>query len=636
VAVAAACAGPPPTLDTHDERPRILDEAFRLAASDPARAAQLFAEAGPGTELEHARVRTWTDCMTRAEVGAREWREFLAANPPADFAGRARVALVRALADEGDFDSVIAERSRLPTELQPQADELLLQSEDPNLRLQAARRLAVTAPHRLHALDQELESDVVSDLRADERLERCRVWRRAGAPSRAARELRAIRWRGEDERLRRRELASAELDAGSPRRALDALPPTRSSEIQDLLLRANAHRRRAWQLYPDRRSRRSFSDCLAASERALSAASDREHRIAALGLRLECASETGQTGIALDSWRALEAAGWRDSRRQWLGRRLGVALARSPESRSLVPEIAAGLPTHRRCLRYWGAGGRDEGFEQLERLASAGLSDLYGQWARQTLGREGPWEVKLGPPAEPGMAPSTVQRLVDLGAEDVAVREWRRIRWVHGSTPGEGLAASDLASRQGLPNEMIRWLRAGFSELGTVDMAAAPANAVRSYLPLRWHEALIAAAEEAGVEPWLIAAVARQESVFSAHARSPRGAIGVLQLVPGTARNRAQAIGLGRSPDLRDPELNIRLGAHELARLIRRFGSVEPALAAYNAGETRVRSWWRRWPDRHRFTEEVPIPETYNYIRRVMYLSECYRLVYSDVWGRTP
>ncbi|MBD3872609.1 MAG: lytic transglycosylase domain-containing protein [Acidobacteria bacterium] len=163
-------------------------------------------------------------------------------------------------------------------------------------------------------------------------------------------------------------------------------------------------------------------------------------------------------------------------------------------------------------------------------------------------------------------------------------------------------------------------------------MTKAPSNAIRAYLPLRWPDAITAAARESGLDPWLIAAVARQESTFSTNAVSPRGARGVLQLLPSTARSHAVALGLGKTPNLHDPEVNIRLGARELGRLMRRFESVEPALAAYNGGETRVRGWWKRWPDPHRFTEEIPVPETYNYVRRVIFLSEAYRLVHQEAW----
>ena len=117
---------------------------------------------------------------------------------------------------------------------------------------------------------------------------------------------------------------------------------------------------------------------------------------------------------------------------------------------------------------------------------------------------------------------------------------------------------------------------------------------------------------------------------------SSRGAIGVLQLLPSTGRLHARALGLSSQPDLRNPELNIRLGARELGSLIRRFGAVEPALAAYNAGLKRVRGWWKQWPEPQRFTEEIPVPETYNYVRRVMFLSEAYRLTYNEEWSKTP
>jgi len=218
----------------------------------------------------------------------------------------------------------------------------------------------------------------------------------------------------------------------------------------------------------------------------------------------------------------------------------------------------------------------------------------------------------------------------------LAASEWRRIRSKRGSWPSEGLAEAALADRRGRQMDAIRALKAAMPELGTVAMNVAPINGVKAYLPLRWPAALKAAAAESGLDPWLLAGVSRQESAFTAHARSPRGALGVMQLLQGTARGHARALGLGSRPELTDPEVNIRLGARELAWLVKRFGAVEPALAAYNAGETRARRWWRAENDRFRFTEAVPIPETYNYIRRVSYLSEAYRLVYAEEWGRMP
>jgi soluble lytic murein transglycosylase len=109
-----------------------------------------------------------------------------------------------------------------------------------------------------------------------------------------------------------------------------------------------------------------------------------------------------------------------------------------------------------------------------------------------------------------------------------------------------------------------------------------------------------------------------------------------MQLLPATARGHALALGFGAHPDLEQPGLNIRIGARELRRLLDRFGAVEPALAAYNAGEGRVRRWLEEEPDRFRFTEAIPIPETYSYVRRVRSLAEAYRVFYAEQWRSGP
>mgnify|MGYP000131454891 CR=1 FL=1 len=137
-------------------------------------------------------------------------------------------------------------------------------------------------------------------------------------------------------------------------------------------------------------------------------------------------------------------------------------------------------------------------------------------------------------------------------------------------------------------------------------------------------------------DPLMLAALAYQESGLDQSVRSRAGAVGVMQLLPSTARLHSRALGLGSRPDLEDPAINIRLGARELATLIRKYGALEPALAAYNAGERRVRRWWRRWPDLRVFSESVPIPETYSYIRRVVFLSDAYLQMHADARREHP
>ena len=632
--MAAGCVGSgssPPVSD----RERLLDQAFEVADSNPVLAATLFADAGPGASLEYSRMAVWATCLERTTAGPDGWRRYLEDRPPETLEVRARLALIQTLVDRGEVEAAVHECTNLPAESRSKADEMLLTVADPATRTEAAERLAISSPSILAAADPGLDRQLAARLSPPERLERASAWHRAGQPSRAATELRGLRWKGVDEQIRRRELARAELAAGSPSRALSALPSGSSAEAGDHVLRAQAFRNRGWNFFPGRGEQRYFRDCVSAAESAISLDGGSDVRQAALILRLECATEVGQLDTALESWRLLEAGRWDDPRREWFGRRLGIALTRSAPDSPVIEEIARSLPSQKRCLRYWAGVNSGESSTTLAALAGTAVADLYGQWSREALHLSPTTAPAFGPDLAAGEPPESVARLLADGSKTEALRQWRRIRRARPPAPAEALAAAELAAVQGWTTDSIRWLLSGFRELGTVEMDRAPKNAVRAYLPLRWREAVTAAAHETGLDPWLLAGVARQESGFVAHAVSPQGAIGVLQILPPTARLHARALGLGSEPDLRDPELNLRVGARELSALMRRFGAVEPALAAYNGGLTRVRGWWKQWPERHRFTEEIPVPETYNYVRRVVFLSEAYRLVYDEDWRRT-
>lgn len=122
---------------------------------------------------------------------------------------------------------------------------------------------------------------------------------------------------------------------------------------------------------------------------------------------------------------------------------------------------------------------------------------------------------------------------------------------------------------------------------------------------LQWADLIFAAAEKYDIDPTLIAAVMEQESGGNPSAISPAGAIGLMQLMPGTAR------GLGVNPY--DPKQNIEGGAKYLSIQLKRFGSVTLALAAYNAGPGNVNSG-----------RYLYLTETQNYIRNVPALMQKY------------
>lgn len=635
-----ACAvAPPPAPAPAAHRLELLDAAFAARIADPARAAELLAEAGPGTVLERVRLEAWLDALERADVGAAAWRRLLEASPPADIAATARLGLATALADESRIDEAAAVLEAAPEPERVAADAALLTLGEGPWRERAAARLAVAAPGRLRRAAPELERSALARLDPEQRLARSAAWRAAGSAERAAAELRRLGWSGEVERRRRLALARAEVESGSPSRALATLRALSSSDPEVELVRAEASRREGWQRVPSPRARSSFADCLrhahSAEEEAVAGGAILQD---AQVLVLECGTEAGRPEQALAAWWRLEASGWESERREWLGRRLGVALALSGADPAVVEQLGGAIPDHARCLRFWTIMASTAPTEALGELTEPTFADLYGLWAREMTGQP-PAAVPAAPGApdvEPSAPPWSVAWLLEHDAVAEAAREWRRIRQARGSTGPEAMAEAELAERRGRRNEVIRILRGAFPSLGSVEMEQAPANALRAYLPMPFVEMVRAAAGESGVDPWLIAGVARQESVFVPTARSPAGAIGVMQLLPGTARGHGAALGFDRRLDLEQPDISLRIGARELRRLLDRFGAVEPALAAYNAGETRVRRWWSEQPDRFLFAEGIPIPETYNYVRRVRYLAEAYRVTYRDQWRTMP
>lgn len=509
------------------------------------------------------------------------------------------------------------------------ADIQLLETADETIAARAARRLALDAPHLLRSHSRTLEKAALADFSNDDWVIRAAAWREAGLGSRGAAELRGKRFRGDEEKVRRKELARCELEAGSSTRTLNALPSRRGSDAEELVLRAEAYRRQGWGRFPDRTSTASFVTCLDEARQADT--TDPAIRTQVRVLILECGTEGGKLDQALVAWRELEATGWSHRRRSWLGRRLGVALAREGADPRVVQGLAGSLPQHARCLSFWQSFTGSEA-DELGELASVSVTDLYGRWASDLAP-----EVERSPYSAPepvGAAePSpSVSWLLDHAGPSEAAEEWQRLFDHRRPTQSEALAAAELAAHSGRANTAIRNLRLGFPKISSTAIAEIPVDAALAYLPLRYSDHLLAAAKETGLDPWIIAAVARQESTFIAHARSPAGARGVLQLLPSTARLHSRALGLGSRPDLENPEINIRLGARELATLIRKYGALEPALAAYNAGEKRVRRWWRRWPDARVFSESVPIPETYSYIRRVVFLSDAYRQIHARAW----
>jgi soluble lytic murein transglycosylase len=147
--------------------------------------------------------------------------------------------------------------------------------------------------------------------------------------------------------------------------------------------------------------------------------------------------------------------------------------------------------------------------------------------------------------------------------------------------------------------------------------------------PLAYDGQFAAAEEKHRVDRWLLMALARRESAFNPQASSPAGAQGLMQLMPGTARQMAGKAGMpfGNVAVLHDPAINIELGSQYLAGLLTRYqGNRVLALAAYNAGPSRVDRWLKDANDpMDVFIESIPFYETREYVQAVL----AYRVIFS-------
>jgi soluble lytic murein transglycosylase len=146
--------------------------------------------------------------------------------------------------------------------------------------------------------------------------------------------------------------------------------------------------------------------------------------------------------------------------------------------------------------------------------------------------------------------------------------------------------------------------------------------------PLRYETIIRGHARNYDLDAALLAAVIYRESKFDPNARSQSGAIGLMQLLPETARGIALHTGGSKFvvSDLYDPEINVRYGAFYLRRLLRKYRSERLALAAYNAGQQNVDEWLAA-------RKGIEFAETRDYVAEVERLRDIYRRAYGDELG---
>jgi len=196
-----------------------------------------------------------------------------------------------------------------------------------------------------------------------------------------------------------------------------------------------------------------------------------------------------------------------------------------------------------------------------------------------------------------------------------------RIEWnyaIESMNNDQLIVAAHLADKWGWKNRSISTLA-----------KAKYWDEVELRFPLEHRERVEDEAREGGISPAWAFAVIRQESAFVKDARSSSGALGLMQLMPGTARYVARSMRLKRPRhnDILNSDLNIRLGINYLKKLQKKFsGNTVLATAAYNAGPSNVNRWISEYnvDNTDLWIETIPFAETRDYLKRVMTYSVIY------------
>lgn len=268
----------------------------------------------------------------------------------------------------------------------------------------------------------------------------------------------------------------------------------------------------------------------------------------------------------------------------------------------------------------------------------------YAMLAARRLDRE-PWAP--GATAETVSSDSVVtgalrraELLQELGMETEAELEYDWLAHAAGPSVDSVLATAHAFRDRDLASRAIRLATRALSTGANRDQ-----NVYRVLYPLAYERVLTSEAERHRLDWALVAALIRQESGFEPTATSRAGARGLMQIMPSVGRRLAAAedYHVWDAALLYQPDVSLELGMTHLAGLLRGYDHVSHALAAYNAGSSRVKRWLEKagTEDPEVFVERIPFRETRDYVRIILRNRELYESMYrvrggSSQRGVTP
>ncbi len=208
----------------------------------------------------------------------------------------------------------------------------------------------------------------------------------------------------------------------------------------------------------------------------------------------------------------------------------------------------------------------------------------------------------------------------------------------------ENVYAYQLAKSAALrdaPDQALRYIKAYVPNYLFMPLDQAPASFWQLAFPLPYRSAIDRYSRDQSVDPFLVAALIRQESEFNVRVISHANAYGLMQILPTSGRELARHFAVRRLPaeQLLHPDRNIQLGTYYFHNLMNSYGGQsEIALASYNAGPSRANLWrtWGPFREPAEFIEAVPFHETRGYIQVVLRNADVYRHLYSGTVPDVP
>jgi soluble lytic murein transglycosylase len=348
--------------------------------------------------------------------------------------------------------------------------------------------------------------------------------------------------------------------------------------------------------------------------------------------------------------RHAERAAWKAGWAAYRSRRFDEAVRTFESAAAAFPRA-----DYRPSWLYWAARSRDQlsdaamANERYRLVVADYRNSYYGRLAATLLTtRKQPVLPSPSNTVAASVSPvkvpteTLIRDLTSLELFDDALREVQYAQRVWGDSPPLQATTAWIRNRQGLElraqerftavRGAITLMRRAYPQFLAAGGEDLPPDVLQIIFPLDYWPLIQKYSKLHGLDPYLITALMAQESTFTAEVRSSANARGLMQLLPSTGRIYARKVGMKSftTASLNQPETNVRLGTQYFKDLVDMFGGVHYALAGYNAGEHRVVRWLKEAPGlpADEFVDNIPFPETQNYVKRILGTAEDYRRLY--------